>query len=92
MVSMLWEESARQLIDLPVLGPKEADKNKREFTDEQLQAGKGVIGLQMGSNKGASQAARHPKCRSGQYKSRRPTWKAMLTFLTEPGAIMLISL
>ena len=43
-----------------MLGPKEADKNKREFTDEQLQAGKGVIGLQMGSNKGASQAGATP--------------------------------
>lgn len=42
--------------DLPVVGPKESTQNKREFTDEQLQAGKGVIGLQMGSNKGASQS------------------------------------
>ena len=46
--------------DLPALGPKEADKKPREFTDEQLQAGKGVIGLQMGSNKGASQAGATP--------------------------------
>ena len=37
-------------------GPKEADKNERHFTDEQLKAGQGVIGLQMGSNKGATQA------------------------------------
>ena len=43
--------------DLPVLGPKEADKNKQEFTEEQLQR---VIGLQMGSNKGASQAGSTP--------------------------------
>ncbi|XP_064404343.1 transgelin-3-like [Halichondria panicea] len=40
----------------PSIGAKESQQNKREFTDEQLQAGKGVIGLQMGSNKGASQA------------------------------------
>ena len=30
--------------------------NARNFTDEQLKAGQGVIGLQMGTNKGASQA------------------------------------
>lgn len=40
----------------PVLGPREAAANKREFTEEQLKAGKNVIGLQMGTNKGASQA------------------------------------
>jgi len=41
------------------LGPKEAQANKREFTEEQMKAGEGVIGLQMGSNKGASQAGDH---------------------------------
>ena len=43
----------------PTLGPKIASENKREFTEEQLKAGEGVIGLQMGSNKGASQAGDH---------------------------------
>ena len=38
------------------LGPKESDVNKREFTKEQLDAGKHIIGLQAGSNKGATQA------------------------------------
>lgn len=42
--------------DGPVLGPSEAKENKREFTEEQLKAGEGTIGLQMGSNKFASQA------------------------------------
>lgn len=37
-------------------GPKEAEENKRQFSEEQLKAGQGIIGLQMGSNKGASQA------------------------------------
>ena len=37
-------------------GPKEAEMNKRQFTDEQLRAGRNIIGLQMGTNKGASQA------------------------------------
>ena len=46
--------------DLPALGPREADKSQREFTQEQLDAGKNVIGLQMGSNKGASQAGMTP--------------------------------
>ena len=42
--------------DGPALGPKEATKNKREFSEDQLQAGKGIIGLQMGTNKVASAA------------------------------------
>jgi hypothetical protein len=40
----------------PGLGPKEASGQRRQFTEEQLQEGKKVIGLQMGSNRGASQA------------------------------------
>ena len=45
---------------IPPLGPKEATKNTREFTEEQKKAGKGVIGLQMGTNRGASQAGMTP--------------------------------
>ena len=41
------------------IGPKDSQKNKREFTEEQLRAGEGVIGLQMGSNKGATQAGQN---------------------------------
>jgi len=37
------------------LGPKESDKNVREFDRETIEAGKTIIGLQAGSNKGASQ-------------------------------------
>ncbi len=37
-------------------GPKEAEENRRVFSKEQLKAGESVIGLQMGTNKGASQA------------------------------------
>lgn len=40
----------------PALGVRVATANKREFTEEQLKAGQNVIGLQYGSNKGASQA------------------------------------
>ena len=40
----------------PTLGPKMATKNERNFTEEQIRQGRdGVIGLQSGSNKGASQ-------------------------------------
>lgn len=44
----------------PVLGPKEASEQKRSFTEEQLKAGQNIIGLQMGSNEGASQAGMTP--------------------------------
>ena len=39
----------------PCLGPKPAEENKREFTEEQLRAGEGIINLQYGTNKGANQ-------------------------------------
>jgi hypothetical protein len=38
----------------PTMGPREAQGEKRDWTDEQLRASEGVIGLQMGSNKGAN--------------------------------------
>lgn len=38
------------------IGPKEADKNVRNFSEEQLRAGQNVISLQYGSNKGATQS------------------------------------
>jgi hypothetical protein len=40
----------------PTIGPKEAEKNVRNFTEEQLKAGQNVISLQYGSNKGANQS------------------------------------
>jgi hypothetical protein len=42
--------------NLPSIGPKEADKNVRTFSEEQLRAGQGIISLQYGSNKGANQS------------------------------------
>ncbi len=40
----------------PSLGPKFATKNERNFSEEQIRKGRdGVLGLQTGSNKGASQ-------------------------------------
>jgi len=40
----------------PTLGPKESIGEKKNWTEEQLRAGDTIIGLQAGSNKGASQA------------------------------------
>lgn len=41
--------------DGPTLAPKEADENKRDFTDQQLRAGDGIIPLQSAYLPGASQ-------------------------------------
>jgi len=46
-------------IGLRGFGPKESAENKREWTDEQLKAGQSVIGLQMGSNQGATQSGQN---------------------------------
>ncbi|XP_048773520.1 myophilin-like [Ostrea edulis] len=40
----------------PALGPKEADYNPRNFDEDTMKAGQTVIGLQAGSNRGASQS------------------------------------
>ncbi|TGZ72293.1 hypothetical protein CRM22_002179 [Opisthorchis felineus] len=40
----------------PTLGPKLAQENKREFSEQQLKEAANVVSLQYGSNKGASQA------------------------------------
>lgn len=55
-VFALGRKAQTQGFDGPTLGPRESSENRREFTEEQLAEGKNVIGLQMGSNKGASQA------------------------------------
>lgn len=58
-ISALARKAASLGYDGPQFGPKESNAAPRSFTDEQLQAGKNVIGLQMGSNKGASQAGQN---------------------------------
>ncbi|KAK9754941.1 Calponin family repeat [Popillia japonica] len=40
----------------PQLGPKMADKNERTFSEDQLRSSEGLLNLQMGYNKGASQS------------------------------------
>jgi len=44
----------------PVLGVKQATENKRNFDEDVLKAGESMIGLQYGTNKGASQAGMTP--------------------------------
>ncbi|KAB7494395.1 Muscle-specific protein 20 [Armadillidium nasatum] len=43
----------------PWLGPRPAEEQKREWTEEQLRASSNVIGMQAGYNKGATQAGDH---------------------------------
>lgn len=40
----------------PILGPKMAEKQDYEFTEEQLRESQNAVSLQYGSNKGATQA------------------------------------
>ena len=44
----------------PGIGPKEATANKRAFDEGTKKAGQSIIGLQMGTNRGASQAGMTP--------------------------------
>ena len=53
-IHALGRKAQSKGFDGPVLGPNESKKNVREFTEEQMNAGQGIIGLQMGSNKGAT--------------------------------------
>ncbi|XP_048381375.1 transgelin-3-like isoform X1 [Stegostoma tigrinum] len=46
--------------------PRKAVQNPREFTEEQMRQGQTIIGLQMGSNRGASQAGMTPSGLSRQ--------------------------
>jgi len=52
----LGTECQRYEFNGPTCGPKPTYENKREFSEEQLRSSQGIIGLQAGSNKGASQA------------------------------------
>merc|ERR1711902_349055 len=52
----------------PALGVKVASENKRNFDDDVLKAGQSMIGLQYGTNKGASQAGMTPYGASRQIR------------------------
>ena len=41
------------------IGAKESTRNERDFTEQQLKAGQHIIGLQMGTNKGANQSGQN---------------------------------
>ncbi|KAB0802299.1 hypothetical protein PPYR_04485 [Photinus pyralis] len=43
----------------PWLGPRPSEENRRDFSEEQLRAGEAIIGLQAGSNKGATQSGQN---------------------------------
>ena len=60
-IHALGRAAQRNKFSGPVLGPKEADKTVRNFDPvSQKAASQSVIGLQMGSNRGASQAGMTP--------------------------------
>jgi hypothetical protein len=49
------------LFGRPGFGPREVEKSApREWSEDKLRAGETIIGLQMGSNKGASQSGMTP--------------------------------
>ncbi|XP_060079653.1 myophilin-like [Ylistrum balloti] len=52
-------------------GVKEAQQNKRQFSKEQLDAGKNVISLQYGSNQGATQAGQNFGCQRHIYEPEK---------------------
>lgn len=55
-ILQLGTECQRHGYNGPTCGPKPTTENKREFTQEQINESKKIIGLQAGSNKGASQS------------------------------------
>ncbi|THD27702.1 Transgelin [Fasciola hepatica] len=55
-ILQLGTECQRNNFNGPTCGPKPTYENKRDFTEEQLRLSEGIIGLQMGTNKLASQA------------------------------------
>ncbi|CAF4376166.1 unnamed protein product, partial [Adineta steineri] len=59
-IHALGRQAQKKNFNGPTLGPKMSDANVREFTDEQLRAGQGMVGLlNDGMNKGASQAGQN---------------------------------
>lgn len=51
-----WFQAQKKSYDGPVIGVKVANENKRNFSEDKLKESQKIIGLQYGSNKGASQA------------------------------------
>ncbi|CAH1796013.1 unnamed protein product, partial [Owenia fusiformis] len=55
-ILQLGTECQRTGFDGPTIGPRPTEKHIVEFSEEQLKAGQGIIGLQAGTNKCASQS------------------------------------
>merc|ERR1719159_593527 len=55
-ILLLGTECQRHGFQGPVCGPKPTEANVRVFSEDQLRAGQGIIGLQAGTNKCASQS------------------------------------
>lgn len=53
-IHALGRQAQKHNFDGPVLGVKMCEENKREFTEEQLNAGKNTVGLLTEYNKGAT--------------------------------------
>jgi hypothetical protein len=57
---MIIKQAQKKNWDGPTIGVKVADENPREFSADQLAESHKIIGLQYGSNKGATQAGMTP--------------------------------
>lgn len=55
-ICFMFQAQSRPGYQGPMIWPRKNEANVRTFSEEQIQAGKQVISLQYGSNKGASQA------------------------------------
>lgn len=60
IVALGTEAQSKEGYNGPPFGPKKAEPKPYNFSQEKLAEGKSVIGLQMGSNQGASQSGMTP--------------------------------
>ena len=70
-LTSLGRQAQNKGFDGPVIGPKEAQAQPREFSEDQLRQGRNVIGLQMGTNQLASQSGMTPYGKSRQIADTR---------------------
>lgn len=84
-VVVLLLQAQKKNWDGPTIGVKVADENRRAFTRDQLAESHKIIGLQYGSNKGASQAGMTPY---GAMRQIRPDGNV---FLHKPKPACLLS-
>ena len=76
--------------DGPTIGVKVADENPREFSADQLAESHKIIGLQYGSNKGATQSGMTPY---GATRQIRPDGThSLIYFFSSPSSISTFAL